>query len=111
MAYDKIWWEDFRRQEVEEILALTGKKNNDYTGGQDIDNPFANFDESAEFGVSPIVGICIRMGDKFQRAKAFCRDGKLSVNTDGDTVRDIFRDNIGYSLIALGMLERNNGQS
>ena len=31
MAYDKIWWEDFRRQEVEEILALTGKKNNDYT--------------------------------------------------------------------------------
>ena len=104
MAYDKIWWEDFRRQEVEEILALTGKKNNDYTGGQDIDNPFANFDESSEFGVSPIV-------DKFQRAKAFCRDGKLSVNTEGDTVRDIFRDNIGYSLIALGILERNNGQS
>ena len=93
--------------EIQGILELTAKKNNDYTGGETCDNPFANFDASTEFGVDPLVGVCIRMQDKFQRAKAFCADGKLSVNSDGDKAKDIFRDLIGYSLIAIGMLERN----
>jgi hypothetical protein len=46
------------------------------------------------------------MQDKFQRAKAFCLDGQLKVSTNGDQSKDIFRDLIGYSLIAIGMLER-----
>jgi hypothetical protein len=105
--YDKQWWDEFRRAEVDEILRLTGNKNSDYTGGNECDNPFANFDGSEEFGVQPLVGLSVRMADKFQRLKAFCRDGKLSVNEHGDTARDIFRDLIGYSLIAIGMLERD----
>jgi len=104
--YDKAWWDEFRREEVEAILKLTSNKNSDYTGGNQCDNPFANFDGSEDFGVEPLVGLSIRMADKFQRLKAFCRDGKLSVNDRGDTTRDIFRDLIGYSLIAIGMLER-----
>ena len=109
--YDKKWWEDFRRAEIEEILRLTGNKNSDYTGGNGCDNPFANFDGSEEFGIQPLVGLSVRMADKFQRLKAFCRDGKLSVDTHGDTTRDIFRDLIGYSLIAIGMLEREKNIS
>lgn len=108
MEFDKQWWEEFRRNEVDEILSFTAKKNSDYTGGQDNDNPFANFDESSEFGVEPITGLCVRMADKFHRAKAYCRDGKLSVSTKGDQTADIFRDLIGYSLVALGMLERQS---
>jgi hypothetical protein len=104
--FDKNWWEEFRRQEIDGILLLTGQKNSDYTGGETCENPFANFDASTEFGVDPLVGVCIRMQDKFQRAKAFCSDGKLSVNSDGDKAKDIFRDLVGYSLIAIGMLER-----
>lgn len=104
--YDKEWWEEYRRAEVQYILELTGRKNSDYTGGDGCDNPFANFDASVEFGVDPLIGICVRMQDKFQRAKAFCSDGSLKVNTEGDQAKDIFRDLIGYSLIALGMLER-----
>lgn len=104
--FDKNWWEEFRRQEIDDILLLTGQKNSDYTGGETCENPFANFDASTEFGVDPLVGVCIRMQDKFQRAKAFCSDGKLSVNSDGDKAKDIFRDLVGYSLIAIGMLER-----
>jgi hypothetical protein len=104
--FDKLWWEDFRVIEVHSILDMTSKKNNDYTGGETNDNPFANFDASIEFGVHPLTGICVRMQDKFQRAKAFCADGTLSVNTDGDQSKDIFRDLIGYSLIAIGMIER-----
>ena len=104
--YDKAWWEDYRTSETQYILSLTANKNSDYTGGETCDNPFANFDASTEFGVDPLTGICIRMQDKFQRAKAFCSDGQLKVITNGDQSKDIFRDLIGYSLIAIGMLER-----
>ena len=110
MEFDKQWWEEFRRNEVDEILSFTAKKNSDYTGGQDNGNHFANFDESLEFGVDPLTGICVRMADKFQRAKAYCNEGKLSVCTEGDQAKDIFRDLIGYSLIALGMIERQDRQ-
>jgi len=109
-SFDKAWWENFRRQEVDSILEMTAHKNNDYTGGETCDNPFANFDGSTEFGVHPLTGICIRMQDKFQRAKSFCADGSLQVNTNGDQSKDIFRDLIGYSLIAIGMLEREESE-
>ncbi len=107
MQFDKIWWDQFRRDEVNAILEMTANKNTDYTGGGSCDNPFANFDGSSEFGVQPLTGVCIRMQDKFQRAKAFCSDGQLKVVTKGDQSKDIFRDLIGYSLIAIGMLERS----
>ena len=103
---DKGWWDKFRQEEIDSILEMTANKNSDYTGGETCDNPFANFDASTEFGVHPLTGICIRMQDKFQRAKAFCSDGSLKVTTKGDQSKDIFRDLIGYSLIAIGMLER-----
>ena len=104
--FNKEWWSKFRQQEIDAIMALTAKKNSDYTGGGSCDNPFANFDKSSEFGVAPFTGICIRMQDKFQRARALCADGTLAVESVGDQDKDIFRDLIGYSLIALGMLER-----
>lgn len=104
--YTKEWWETFRKAEVEAILDMTANKNNDYTGGKGCDNPFANFDKSVEFGVHPLTGICVRMQDKFQRARALCSDGSLSVTSKGDQSKDIFRDLIGYSLIAIGMLDR-----
>lgn len=106
--FDKQWWNTFRHKEIEEILELTGAKNSDYTGGKGTSNPFANFDGSAELGVDPLVGVAVRMQDKFQRLKAFCKDGELSLETKGDTVRDIYRDLIGYSLISLGMIKRDS---
>jgi hypothetical protein len=108
ITFDKEWWEEFRRDEIEEILKLTGVKNSDYTGGKGCDNPFANFDGSKEFGIDPLLGVAIRMQDKFQRLKAFCKDGELSLDTKGDTIRDIYRDLIGYSLISLGIVERSS---
>jgi hypothetical protein len=105
--YNKSWWEEFRRAEVGRILELTGKKNSDYTGGKSCDNPFENFDGSTEFGIDPLLGLSLRMQDKFQRLKAFCKDGEISLDGRGDSVCDIYRDLIGYSLIALGMIERS----
>ena len=106
MKYDKDWWESFRYAECDLILNLTGKKNSDYTGGNSSPNPFANFDQAEEFGVDPVTGVNVRMADKFQRAKALCKDGKLTLDETGDTADDIYRDIIGYSLIILGMLAR-----
>lgn len=104
--YDKDWYDEFREQLVQELLDVTAKKNNDYTTGTTNTNPFANFDRSQDFGVQPIVGLCIRMQDKFQRAMTFAKDGKLEVTEGNDTTKDIFFDIAGYCLLAMGMLER-----
>lgn len=105
-AFGRDEWLKFQAQVFDEMKALTLKKNQDYTGGKDADSPFANFDEASSFGVDPLIGLCIRMGDKFQRLKSFAKTGCLALNTPGDSVEDIFRDLIGYSCLALGMLER-----
>ena len=100
---DKEQYLAFIETTLDEIQELIRQKNNDYTGGETDSDPFANFRQSADFGVDPLVGLAIRMGDKFQRVKTFARDGKLAVGGEG--IEDAFRDLIGYSLIALGMLE------
>jgi hypothetical protein len=93
----------FAEAEMNRVLAIVRKKNSDYTGGTECTDPFANFTISTDFGVPPLTGLCIRMADKFQRVKTFCRDGKMAQSNEGAV--DAFRDIIGYSLIALGMLE------
>lgn len=108
--YNKEWWFAFQHNTFEDLKELTKKKNNDYTGGREHSNPFANFDEADSFGVDPIIGLSLRIGDKMQRLKAFCNAG-LSLETKGDTVADIFKDLIGYSTLALGMLERKKGKN
>ena len=104
--YDKDWYDEYRELVVKRLLYVTAKKNNDYTTGESATNPFANFDRSTDFGVHPLTGLCIRMQDKFQRAMTFAKDGKLEVIEGNDQVEDIFLDLMGYSLLALGMLER-----
>jgi hypothetical protein len=80
------------------MVALIKKKNSDYTGGL---GPFANFEESLDFGVDPLTGLCLRMQDKWQRVKSFINQGKL----ENEGIEDAFKDIIGYSCLALGMLE------
>ncbi len=95
----------FVEQTFYDMQELIKKKNTDYTAGG---GPFANFEESLSYGVDPLVGLSVRVGDKIQRLKSFCQSGKLEVENEG--VEDIFKDLIGYSCIALGMLkERSRG--
>lgn len=99
---NKTQYLQFAEGELQRVLSIVRQKNSDYTGGTQCGDPFANFTISEDFGVDPITGLCIRMADKFQRVKTFCRDGKMAQANEG--VVDAFRDIIGYSLIALGML-------
>ena len=110
MQFNKDWYNNYRQQVTQEILDVTAKKNNDYTTGNGENgsqNPFANFDKAKEFGVDSLTGLCIRMEDKFQRAKTFAKDGKLAVTEGNDSTKDIFFDLAGYCLLAMGMIERD----
>jgi len=82
-----------------DMEALIHRKNNDYSL---VSNPFSNFEASLDFGVDPLTGLSLRMGDKFERIKTFCREGKLQA----EGVEDAYRDLIGYSCIALAMLAK-----
>lgn len=93
-------FEEFSAETLETIHRLMQKKNADYAAS---DSPFANFEQSLEFGIDPLVGLFIRMGDKFQRLKAFTVNGQLEV--ENESVDDALKDIIGYAVIALGMLE------
>lgn len=86
----------------EAMLVLIEAKNADYTVGK---GAFANFDKAHELGVDPMVGVLLRMEDKFQRIKSFIKSGELKVK--GESVEDAFKDIIGYAGICLGMLEQD----
>ncbi len=85
------------------IRGVIEKKNNDYAGGAKETDPFKNFREAEDCGIEPLIGLSLRMGDKLQRLKTFCRDGKLQVSNE--SIEDVFFNMIGYSLLDLGMLE------
>jgi hypothetical protein len=89
---------DFVKKTFEDMMELIRKKNTDYS--QDAD-PFSNFRSAKLYGVDPLVGLCVRMGDKLARIQSFCKSGSLQ----SESVDDAFRDLIGYSCIALGMLQ------
>lgn len=91
---------EFVKKTLDETQELIKKKNADYTNGA---GPFANFDQAADFGVDPFHGLMLRMGDKFQRIKSYCKQGKLEVANEG--VEDALKDLIGYSLIGLALLD------
>ena len=95
----------FAEEQCTKLITLIRKKNADYTNGG---SAFSNFEGASEFGIDPLVGLSIRMSDKMQRLKSYCRQGKLQVNSEG--VDDIFKDLIGYSLLGLGMLEQKRRQ-
>lgn len=97
---DRFQFEQFSAETLNTIHRLMQKKNADYAAS---DSPFANFEQSLEFGVDPLVGLFLRMGDKFQRLKAFTLNGQLEV--ENESVDDALKDIIGYAVIALGMLE------
>lgn len=84
--------------ELDEAHGRAKTKGADYTGGR---GPFYNYNGASAFGVDPIVGLMIRMADKFRRLESFA----LTENLEHESLDDTFRDLIGYSLSGLAMLE------
>jgi len=79
---------------------LMQKKNSDYAYGND---PYANFRGSEMLGISPVMGILLRMQDKMMRIKTFDLTKNLLVK--GESVEDSIIDIINYAVLIAGFIE------
>jgi len=84
---------------LEELRQLHMSKSQDY--GSDSD-PLANIRQGAEFvGIEPWRGCLVRVADKVQRLKTFCKTGRLV----HEGVRDTLLDLSAYSLLAIVLFD------
>ena len=87
---------------VLELIELRSKKSHDYGSNGD---PMANLRAATEIGLSPVIGVVLRMADKWFRIRSWANGNKL-VN---DSVRDDFIDIAGYALRAVELLDEQLG--
>ena len=81
------------------MRTLHESKSADY--GSETD-PLANIRQGAEFvGIEPWRGCMVRIADKVQRLKTFCRTGRLV----HEGVRDTLLDLSAYSLLAIVLFD------
>lgn len=80
---------------IEEVRQMHLRKSQDYGAPTD---PLANVRGGAELvGIEAWRSCLVRVADKVQRIKTFCRDGRLT----NESVEDTLLDLASYSLIAL----------
>ena len=89
---------------LDRIRLLHKNKSADY--GSETD-PLANIRSGAEFvGIEPWRGCMVRICDKMQRLKTFCRTGKLVHEGVEDTLMDL----ASYAIVAMVLFgEERNG--
>jgi hypothetical protein len=84
---------------LEELRHLHLSKSQDYGSESD---PLANIRQGAEFvGIEPWRGCMVRVADKVQRLKTFCKTGRLV----HEGVRDTLLDLAAYSLLAIVLFD------
>lgn len=84
---------------LEEVRQLHLSKSADYGSESD---PLANIRQGAEFvGIEAWRGCMVRVADKVQRLRTFCRTGRLV----HEGVRDTLLDLAAYSLLAIVLFD------
>lgn len=83
---------------VDKIVQTRMKKGKDYGDGED---SLSNLRECARIGISPVVGVHVRMEDKMARIRSFINKGEL-VN---EPVRDSYLDIAVYAILAQILLD------
>lgn len=89
--------------------AVMQKKNNDYSGGLTSEDALANFKMATTLGMSPVMGLLLRIQDKMMRIKTFATDGSL--NVADETVNDAFEDIINYAVLGKALMIENREDS
>ena len=90
---------------LDEMRRLHKSKSQDY--GSETD-PLANIRQGAEFvGIEPWRGCMVRIADKVQRLKTFCRTGRLV----HEGVRDTLLDLSAYSLLAIVLFDEGQADA
>jgi hypothetical protein len=90
----------FVEDSLEKIKSIIKTKNRDYTSGSG--DALFNLRGATQLGLTPMHGLALRMGDKFNRLQTFIKTGSLAVKGEG--AEDVFKDMIGYSLMGLALL-------
>jgi hypothetical protein len=84
---------------LEEVRQLHLSKSQDYGSESD---PLANIRQGAEFvGIEPWRGCMVRVADKVQRLRTYCKTGRLV----HEGVRDTLLDLSAYSLLAIVLFD------
>jgi len=84
---------------LEELRTLHLSKSQDYGSESD---PLANIRQGAEFvGIEPWRACMVRIADKVQRLKTYCRTGRLV----HEGVRDTLLDLAAYSLLGIVLFD------
>lgn len=84
---------------LDELADLTRRKRAGYSPGAD---PYRNFRGSEAFGVSPVIGILIRVQDKIARAASLLADPDNDMV--GETIEETLIDAGNYPLLAVAMM-------
>jgi hypothetical protein len=71
--------------------------------GSDNPDTWANFREAENWGVRPLDGCLVRMGDKYRRAQNVIRNP--ANDQVGETLRETLMDLANYAMIAVCLLE------
>lgn len=89
---------------LEEMKNLHINKSAGYSGNSP--DAWANFRLSKEFGISPLLGCLVRMGDKFIRIQNLIKNPKNDkVN---ESIIDTLMDLSSYALIAVCLILEEN---
>lgn len=98
----KAEYMEFHRACCEKMIAVTAKKNHDYSGGDP--DPFFNFTRVEMIGIaSTEQGFLTRMFDKFARITTFVNRGVLQVSDE--SVEDTLIDLANYSILLAGYIK------
>ena len=90
-------------QLCDEARNLSRRKNHDYSGGQDTNNAFMNFQKCEELNLCKAeTGILVRMSDKISRLHTLA-DSSLKFEVADEKVLDTVLDLINYSVIFYAM--------
>lgn len=81
---------------LEKMADLHSRKNHDYSSH---DDPLKNLRSSNRLGVTPFMGVLVRLQDKWSRLEQFAVSGELLVKNE--SVEDTLMDNAVYSLLAI----------
>jgi hypothetical protein len=75
------------------LKAMHSRKAADYGNGKD---PLGNFEQARDWGITPFLGVMVRIGDKIARLQSFVKKGALK----NESVHDTLRDLAAYALLA-----------
>jgi len=87
-------------QILQKMAELHSRKNHDYSG---TDDPLKNLHAVEKIGITPFMGVLVRLQDKWSRIEQFANSGEVLVKDE--SVIDTLMDNAVYSLLAIILLE------